>query len=152
MIYKSSLPAAAISRGESLLRFWAHQCPQRHQGSDGNVHFIDQVFLCEWQRFHNGSRLVLGLRVDQEDDAFAVAARIPLAAFPVEVELHSCPNLCRYDGHDLLRVYALLGSLNDQHFGGLGIAMPGTPWAPPDCDMLLNIKNNFLSDMLGTPW
>src|SRR5262249_32126641 len=34
----------------------------------------------------------------------------------------------------------------------LGIAMLGTPWAPSDCDMLLNIKNNLLSDMLGTPW
>src|SRR5580704_14069326 len=77
----------------SLLRSWAHQCPQRHQGSDGNVLVIHQLFLRERQRFHNGSCLVLGLRVDQEDDAFAIAARIPLADFPVEVELHSCPNL-----------------------------------------------------------
>src|SRR6476646_3346783 len=81
------------SRGESLLRSWAHQCPQRHQGSDGNILVIHQLFLRERQRLHNGSCLVLGLRVDQEDDAFAIAARIPLADFPVEVELHSCPNL-----------------------------------------------------------
>ena len=32
--------------------------------------------------------LVLGLHVDQEDDALAIAARIPLADFPVEIELH----------------------------------------------------------------
>src|SRR5262249_53791396 len=59
--------------------------------------------------FHKGPCLVHGLRVDQEDDAFAIATRIPLADFPIEVELHSCPNLFRYDGHDLLRSYALLG-------------------------------------------
>src|SRR6266852_8134151 len=88
---------------ESLLRSWTDQCPQRHQGSDGNVLVIHQLFLREWQRFHNGSCLVLGLRVDHEDDTFAIAARIPLADFPVEVQLHSCPNLCRYDGHDSLR-------------------------------------------------
>ena len=70
-----------------LLRSWAHQCPQRHQGADGNVLVIHQLFLREWQRLHNGSRLFLGLRVDQEDDTFAIAARIPLADFPVEIEL-----------------------------------------------------------------
>jgi hypothetical protein len=48
---------------------------------------IHQLFLRERQRLHNGTCLVLGLRVDQEDDAFAIAARIPLADFPVEVEL-----------------------------------------------------------------
>src|SRR5260370_14808335 len=74
-------PTAALPRGESLLRTWAYQCPQRHQGSDANVLVIHQLFLRERQRFHNGSRLVLGLRVDQEDDAFAIAARIPLSHF-----------------------------------------------------------------------
>src|SRR6266436_6307206 len=100
---------------ESLLRSWTHQCPQRHQGSDGNILVIHQLFLRERQRFHNGSCLVLGLRVDQEDDAFAIAARIPLADFPVEVELHSRPNPCRYDGQDLLSGYALLGIENVRH-------------------------------------
>ena len=57
-------------------------------------------------------------RVDQEDGAFAIAARIPLADFPVEVELHGCPNLRRNDGHDLLAGDALLGGQNDHHFGG----------------------------------
>src|SRR5262249_1888274 len=74
-------------------RSTAHQCPQRHQGSDGNVHVFHQLFLRERQRFHNDPCLILGLRVDQEDDASAVAARIPLSDFPVEVELDSCPNL-----------------------------------------------------------
>jgi hypothetical protein len=101
-----------------LLRYWTHQCPEGHQRSDGNVLVIHQVFLRERQRFHKGSRLVHGRRVHQEDDAFAIAARIPLADLPVELELHSCPNLCRYDSHDLLSGYALLGSLNDNHFGG----------------------------------
>ena len=78
---------------------------------------IHQLFLGERQRFHKGSRFVLGLHIDQEDDAFAIAARIPLADFSVEVELHSCPNLFRYDGHDLLRGYTMLWSLNDQHCG-----------------------------------
>src|SRR5262249_61402628 len=44
-----------LSRRESLLRSLAHQCPQRHQGSDGNVLVIQQLFLRERQRFHNGS-------------------------------------------------------------------------------------------------
>jgi hypothetical protein len=101
-----------------VLRSWADQCPQRHQGSDRNVHVIHQLFLCERQRLHNGSRLVLGLRLDQKDNAFAIAARIPLPDFPVEVELHRRSNLCRDDVHDLLRGYAQLGSLNDQHCRG----------------------------------
>src|SRR5215831_20799902 len=109
----------------SLLRSWAYQRPQRHQGSDGNVLVIHQMFLRERQRFHNGSCLVLGLSIDHEDDAFAITARIPLADFPVEVELHSCPNLFRYDRHDLLRGYALLGSLNNQHFGGFRYSHAG---------------------------
>ena len=48
---------------------------------------IHQLFLRERERFRKGSCLVFGLRIDQEDDAFAIAARIPLADFPVEVEL-----------------------------------------------------------------
>jgi hypothetical protein len=43
---------------------------------------IHQPFLRERQRFHNGSCFVLGLRLDQEDDTFAIAARIPLTDFP----------------------------------------------------------------------
>jgi len=76
------------------------------------------MLLRERQRFHNCSCLVLGLRVDQEDDALAIAARIPLADFSIEIELHSGPNLRWHDCHDLLRVYARPGGLNDQHFGG----------------------------------
>ena len=86
---------------------------------------IHQLFLREGQCFHNGSRLVLGLCIDQEDDAFAIAARVPLANLPIEVELHSCPNLFRYHGHDLLRGYARLGSLNDQHGGSFGYSYAG---------------------------
>ena len=111
-------PSRPTLTSSLLLRSWADQCPQRHQGPDGNVLGIPQLFLGERQRFHNVSRLVLGLRVDQEDDSLAVAARIPLADFPVEVEFHGCPNLCRHNGHELLKGHALLGSLNDQHFRG----------------------------------
>ena len=68
-----------------LSRPSAHQCPQRHQGPDGNVLVIHQMFLRERQRFHDGAGLVLGLRVHHEDDALAIAARIPPADFPVEV-------------------------------------------------------------------
>jgi hypothetical protein len=46
------------------------------------------MFLRERQRFHNRSRLVLGFRVDHENNTFAIAARIPLADFPVEVKLY----------------------------------------------------------------
>src|SRR5262250_3267855 len=74
---------AEVAR-ESPLRSAAHQRPQRHQGSDGNVLVIHQLFLREGQRFHQGSCLLLGLRLDHEDDAFAIAPRIPLADFPVE--------------------------------------------------------------------
>src|SRR5579871_5018351 len=105
---------------ESLLRSWLHQCPQRHQGSDRNVLVMEQLFFCERQGFHDGPCLVLGLSVDQEDDTFPIGTRIPLLDLPVEVELQSCPNLCRYDSHDLLRGHARLGSLNDQHCGGFG--------------------------------
>src|SRR5215469_16095420 len=56
------LPAAAL-QGASLQRSWV-QCPQRHQGSDGNVLVIHQVFFCERQSFDKRSCLVLGLRVD----------------------------------------------------------------------------------------
>jgi hypothetical protein len=38
---------------ESLLRSRAHQCPERHQGSDGNVLVIYQLFLSQRERFHN---------------------------------------------------------------------------------------------------
>ena len=69
------LLARALSRGESLLRSWTDQCPQRHQGSDGDVLVIHQLFLRERQRFHNGWCLVLGLRLDQEGDAFSIAAQ-----------------------------------------------------------------------------
>src|SRR5205823_14120418 len=98
---------SSLAERDSLLRSWAHrswshQGPQRHQGSDGNIVVIHQVFLRERQRFHKGSRLVHGLRVHQEDDAFAIAARIPLTDLPVEIELHGCPNLCRHEGDDLL--------------------------------------------------
>jgi hypothetical protein len=117
-LFKDSGPAAALSRGESLLRIWTYQHPERHQGSNGNVLVIHQLFLGERQRFHKGSCLVLGLRVDQEDDAFAIAARIPLADFPLEVELHSGPDLCWHHGYDLLKGHALPGSLNDEYFGG----------------------------------
>src|ERR1700726_4843006 len=92
-ILSFSHPSCYPASPESLLRSWTHQCPQRHQRSDWNILVIHQLFLRERQRFHNGSCLVLALRVDQEDDAFAIAGRIPLADFPVEVELHSCPNL-----------------------------------------------------------
>jgi hypothetical protein len=76
-----------------VLRSWASQCPQRQQGANGNVRVIHQLCLRERPRFHHGARLVLRLRVDQEEDACAIAARIPLADFPVEGELHSCPHL-----------------------------------------------------------
>src|SRR5215472_14310191 len=59
-----------LSRGAR--RSCTHQCPQRHQGSDGNVLVVHQMFLRQRQRFHNGSCLVLGLRVDQENDASAI--------------------------------------------------------------------------------
>src|SRR6202047_5503715 len=49
---------------QSLLRSWAHQCPQRHQGSDGNVLVIHQLFLREGQGFHNGSPPVLCLFIE----------------------------------------------------------------------------------------
>src|SRR6266700_1323508 len=114
-----SLPAAPLSRGESLLRSKADQCLQWHQGPDWNVLGIHQLRLRQWQRFHNGSGLVRGLRVNQEDDAFAIATGIPLADFPVEVEIYGCPNLGRDNGHDLLKGHALPGSLNDQYFGGV---------------------------------
>src|SRR5262249_29987703 len=114
---QSRTRAAKPRPRESLQRSWV-QCPQRHQRSDGDVLVIHQLFLRERQRFHDGSRLVLGLGVDQEDNALAIAARIPLADFPVEVELHGCPNLCRYNIHDLLRIYTLPGGLNDQYSGG----------------------------------
>src|SRR5215469_1148536 len=109
-------PHGEITASESLQRSWV-QCLQRHQGSDRNVLVIHQLFLCEGESFHEGSCFVLALRVNQEDDAFAVAARIPLTDFPVEVELHSCLNLLWDDGHYLLRSYALPGSQNDQYFG-----------------------------------
>jgi hypothetical protein len=70
-------------------------------------------------------------------DHSRAAACQPLADFPAEVELHSRPNLCRYDGQDLLSGYALLGSLNDRMTSTsavLGIATLGTPEANPDCD------------------
>src|SRR5882724_10146259 len=108
-----------------VLRSWAYQCPQRHQGSDGNVLVIHQLFLRERQRFHKGSCLVLGLRLDQEDDAFAIAARIPLADLPVEVELHRGPNLCRYHVHDLSNGYTLFGSQNDQYRSGFRYSHAG---------------------------
>src|SRR5271165_5985948 len=114
-----------------VLRSWAYQCPQRHQGSDGNVLVIHQLFLRERQRFHKGSCLVRGLRLDQEDDAFAIAARIPLADYSVKVELHSCPNLCGDDRHDLLSGYTLLGSLNDHHFGDFRYSYAGHAWGDP---------------------
>src|SRR5215467_5613945 len=119
-------------RVKSLLRSWAHQCPQRHQRSDRNVLVIDQMFLRERQRFHEGSRLVLGLRIHQKDDAFAIAARIPLADFPVEIKLHSCPNLFRYRGHDLLRVTPCLGVSMTTTPVVLGIGTLETPEATPD--------------------
>jgi hypothetical protein len=78
---------------------------------------VHQLFLREGQRTDERSCLLLSLRVDQEDDAFAVVARIPLSDFPVEIELHSCPNVFRDYGHHLLRTYALLGSQNHQHCG-----------------------------------
>ena len=66
------------------MRYWAYQCPKRHQRSDGNVLVIDQLLPLRRGRVSMmGSCLVLGLRIDQEDDAFAIAARIPLADFPV---------------------------------------------------------------------
>src|SRR6185437_7429598 len=101
-----SLAAASLSREELPERFWV-QCSQRHQGSDRNVLVVHQVLFGEGQRFHNGSCLLLGLRVDQEHNAFAIATRIPLPDLPVEVELYCCLNLLRHDGHDLLRSYAL---------------------------------------------
>src|SRR5579863_1984065 len=62
---------------KSLLLCWTRQRPQRHQRSDRNVLGIPKMFFGERQGFHNVSRLVLGLRVNQEDDSLAVAARIP---------------------------------------------------------------------------
>jgi hypothetical protein len=52
---------------------------------------MEQLFLCERQGFHDGSCLVLGVCVDQEDHPFAIAARIPLLDLPVEVELSQLP-------------------------------------------------------------
>src|SRR5262249_27498701 len=109
----------------------------------GNVLVIHQLFLRERQRFHDGSGLVLGLRVDQEDDAFAIAARIPLADLPIEIELHICPDLLRYDGHDLLRGYARLGSQNDEHFGGFRYRHAGHAWALPDCDCAMGATGSI---------
>src|ERR1700756_1525124 len=88
----------------------------------------------ERQRFHQGPCLVLGLSIHQEDDAFAIAARIPLANFPVEIELYSRLNLVRNHGHDLLNGYALLGSLNDKHCGGFKYGPAGKPWPFSGCD------------------
>src|SRR5215469_2089040 len=97
------LPAAAL-QGPLLQRSWV-QCPQRHQRYDGDVLVIHQVFFRERKCFHKSSGFVFGLHVEQEDDAFAIAARIPLTDFAVEVELYRCPNLVRDNSHDLLRGY-----------------------------------------------
>src|SRR6266404_1813449 len=110
-----ALRTAPLSRRDSLKRPWV-QCPQRHQRSDRNVLVIHQMFFCERQCFHNRARLVLGLSIDHENDAFAIAARIPLADFPVEVKLYRRLNLFRYHRHDLLGCYALPGSLDDDDF------------------------------------
>src|SRR5215472_9650072 len=90
------------------------------------------MFLRERQRLHEGSCLVLGLRIHQKDDAFAIAARIPLADFPVEIKLHGCPNLFRYHGHDLLRVTPCLGVSMTTTPVVLGVGTLGTPEATPD--------------------
>ena len=43
-------------------------------GATGNVLAIHQLFLRERQCFHKGWCLILGLRVNEEDDAFACMA------------------------------------------------------------------------------
>src|SRR5215468_3596016 len=94
---ESQMPTTRLARKSPwgwylLQRSWV-QRPQRHQRSHGNVLVIHQVLLGERQRFHNDSCIVLALCVDQKDDAFDIAARIPLPNFPVEVELYSRLNL-----------------------------------------------------------
>ena len=55
---------------------------------------IDQVFLRERQRFHNRSCLVLGFRVDHENNPFAIAARIP----PAEISSpYPFDSVCLFD-------------------------------------------------------
>src|SRR5581483_5383620 len=74
-----------LSRGgESLLGPWTDEHSERGQRANGNVLVIHQVFPGERQGFHDGPCLVLGFCVDQHDDAFAIAAWVPLAHLAVE--------------------------------------------------------------------
>src|ERR1700724_1051133 len=85
----------------------------------------------ERQRFHQSPRLVLGLRIHQQDDAFAISARIPLANFPAEIEPYRRLNLVRNHSHDLLNGYTRLGSLNDKYCGGFRYGPGGQALASP---------------------
>jgi hypothetical protein len=95
---------------------------------------IHQVFLGERQCFHNRSRLVLGLSIDHENNAFAIAARIPLADFPVEVSFTVALISSGITAHDLLGGFAMPGSLDDDEFCGFRYSEGGTPELPPDWD------------------
>ena len=88
------------------------------------------IFLID-AKTQDEARAVMGLRVDQKDDALTIASRIPLADFSIEIELHCFPNLGWHDGHDLLAGDRLLRSQNDHHFGGFRQRHAGRAWSLP---------------------
>src|SRR6185312_4714271 len=109
---------ACAAQSRTLLCAWSYQHPERCQGANGNVLVVHQVFFSEWQRFHDGLCFVLRLRIDDEDNALAIAARVPFADSAIEVELHGRADLGRHHGHDLLKGHTLPGSFDDQHGSG----------------------------------
>jgi len=71
---------------------------------------------------------VNGLRVNENNHAFAIALRVPLANLTVEIEFHRCPDLIRHDAHDLLRDHSLFGCHYDHHFADFRYRHPGRAW------------------------
>jgi hypothetical protein len=104
----------------SFLRSWAYQDPQRNQRSDGNVLAIHQLLFREWKGLDDRVRFLYGFRVDEEDHALAISARVPFADLAIQVELHSCPSFSRHHGEHLRKGHALLWGLNDEDLGSFG--------------------------------
>ena len=80
-----------------------------NSGPTANILVVHQILLRERQGLHDRARLRHVIRIQQENSSSAVFPRVPVANFPIKIELDRRAYLSRHDGHDLLACYAGLG-------------------------------------------
>src|SRR2546423_15226931 len=99
----SSSKAVVVDRFTllALAGSWrSDQRPQRHQRRESGVLEGNETGFRQRQVFHHHLRVSDGRRVQDEDDAAPIAARVPLLNLAIQVHLDGFPDFVRHHLED----------------------------------------------------